>query len=56
MDGHPRLYDWLVEHNGPALYQRRVVPGYGHIDPWLGTHGSRDVYPMIVEALEATPA
>ena len=46
-------YDWLVAHHGAALYQRKLIPDYGHIDPWMGVHGKRDVYPMVLEALEA---
>jgi pimeloyl-ACP methyl ester carboxylesterase len=45
-------YDWLVAHNGPSGYSRKLVPGYGHLDAWLGVHGSRDAYPMILESLE----
>jgi pimeloyl-ACP methyl ester carboxylesterase len=49
-------YDWLVKHNGPALYKRHVVPGYGHIDSFMGAEASRDFYPVFLEQLEACPA
>jgi len=45
---------WLSERNDPALYDRRLVPGYGHIDCIFGKDASRDVYPLIVEHLERT--
>ena len=46
-------YDWLREHNGD-LYSRHVIPGYGHIDCIMGREAWRDVYPYILEHLEAT--
>ncbi|MGH3910086.1 MAG: hypothetical protein ACRDRM_04575, partial [Pseudonocardiaceae bacterium] len=44
----------LQERNGSQLYRRHVIPGYGHIDCIFGKHASRDVYPLILEHLEAT--
>jgi len=41
----------LAEKNGRALYSRRVIPGYGHIDCIFGKNAARDVYPHIVEHL-----
>lgn len=49
-------YEWLVKENGPALYKRHVVPGYGHIDSFMGSEASRDFYPVFLEQLEACPA
>ncbi len=51
-----RTYDWLRAANGDALYQRHVVPGYGHIDGFMGARANREVYPLFMERLEATPA
>ena len=31
-----------------------VIPGYGHIDCIFGKNAVKDVYPFIVEHLEAT--
>ncbi len=50
-----RTYDWLRKENGDALYKRHVVPGYGHIDGFLGARANREVYPLYVEQLEACP-
>ncbi len=46
-------YHWLQEHNGD-LYSRHVIPGYGHIDCIMGREAWRDVYPYILDHLEAT--
>jgi cholesterol oxidase len=43
----------LSQVNDPKLYQRRVIPGYGHSDCMFGKHAARDVYPLIVEHLDA---
>ncbi|WP_437677894.1 GMC family oxidoreductase N-terminal domain-containing protein [Sorangium sp. So ce131] len=44
----------LSARNGAALYSRKVIPGYGHIDCIFGKSASTDVYPFIVEHLERT--
>ena len=47
-------YKRLRRTNDPDLYRRHVLPGYGHIDCILGTDAPQDVYPYILEHLEAT--
>jgi len=49
-----RTYDKLCAANGEELYDRIVVPGYGHIDCIYGKNAAIDVYPLILEHLEAT--
>jgi cholesterol oxidase len=44
----------LAAANGNNLYKRRVIPGYGHIDCIFGKNAVNDVYPFILEHLEAT--
>ncbi len=44
----------LQQRNGRNLYRRHVVPDYGHNDCMFGRRASRDVYPLILEHLEAT--
>jgi cholesterol oxidase len=44
----------LQQRNGSSLYRRHVVPGYGHIDCMFGKRAALDVYPLILEHLEAT--
>ena len=46
-------YDALVKANGPELYNRVVVPGYGDVDCVIGKHASRDVYPLILAHLRS---
>jgi cholesterol oxidase len=47
-------YKALRKENGKHLYQRHVIPNYGHIDCIFGKNASKDVYPIILEHLEAT--
>jgi len=47
-----RSYRLLCEANGPALYERRVIDGYAHLDCWLGRHAEQDVFPIALDALE----
>ena len=47
-------YDLLRKTNGTGLYERHVVPGYGHIDCIFGKNAAVDVYPYILSHLEAT--
>ena len=42
----------LVEANGPELYTRHIVPGYAHLDCWLGRRAADDVYPIALAELE----
>jgi cholesterol oxidase len=43
----------LSAANGAGLYQRRVLPGYGHSDCMFGKQAAHDVFPLIVEHLDA---
>ncbi len=52
-DSTLKTYDWLRSHNGD-LYSRQVIPGYGHLDCIMGQDAWRDVYPFILDHLEAT--
>jgi len=44
----------LAARNGDALYDRHVIPEYGHIDCIFGKHAVDEVYPLMLEHLEAT--
>jgi cholesterol oxidase len=44
----------LRERNGDDLYERHVIPGYGHIDCIFGKNAVNDVYPHVLRHLEAT--
>jgi cholesterol oxidase len=44
----------LASVNGPGLYSRHVIPGYGHIDCIYGKNAYKDVYPLVLEHLLKT--
>ena len=37
----------------PGRHALHLLPGYSHLDVFFGQHASRDVFPLIVEELEA---
>jgi cholesterol oxidase len=49
-----KTMELLGQRNGSHLYRRHLVPGYGHIDCMFGKRAALDVYPFILEHLEAT--
>jgi cholesterol oxidase len=49
-----RTYERLCETNGESLYDRFVVPRYGHIDCMFGKQAADDVFPLILQHLEET--
>ena len=34
------------------LYERHVVPGYGHLDCWMGREAYKDVFPMLRRTID----
>jgi choline dehydrogenase-like flavoprotein len=46
-----RSVAFLEERNGTGLYDRTVIPDYGHIDCIFGKNAVNDVYPLILEHL-----
>ncbi len=51
-EGSQLTYDYLREKNGDDLYTRTVVPGYAHMDLFIGKDAARDVYPVITAELD----
>lgn len=49
--GTEKSYDLLCQANGAALYQRKLIPGYGHLDCLIGANAAADVFPVFAEAL-----
>ena len=49
-----RTLELLARANGPDLYDRVVIDGYGHLDSIFGAHAVADVYPKILEHLDKT--
>jgi cholesterol oxidase len=45
-------YRLLCDANGPELYARRVIPGYAHLDCWMGARAHEDVFPLAVQELD----
>jgi cholesterol oxidase len=45
-------YELLRSANDPELYTHHVVPGYAHLDLWLGRDAERDVFPTVLRELE----
>jgi len=50
-----RTYELLRRANGEQWYVRRRIPRYGHMDCFIGKTAARDVFPIILEELEAGP-
>jgi cholesterol oxidase len=49
-------YDLLRKTNGTGYYDRHVIPGYGHIDCIFGKNAWRDVFPIVLNALDQVKA
>ncbi|HUF47198.1 MAG TPA: GMC oxidoreductase [Vicinamibacterales bacterium] len=50
--GSERTYEWLRAANGTELYSRHVIPGYAHLDCFIGANAARDVLPVVLAELE----
>ena len=50
--GSEKTYQWLRERNGTDLYRRILVPGYAHLDMFIGKEAARDVFPVLLAELE----
>lgn len=49
-ESQQRSYDYLTRYRHD--HSLRIVPGYSHLDIFMGRSASRDVFPFIVEGLE----
>ncbi|KAK4239136.1 cholesterol oxidase [Achaetomium macrosporum] len=47
-----RTYETLCDMFEDGEYKRRVVPGYGHLDGWMGRNAWKDVYPFVREEVD----
>ena len=52
-EGSKLTFDLLRERNGEELYSRHVIPHYGHMDCIFGKNAVKDVYPLILNHLQA---
>ena len=55
-EGTLRTYEKLVARNGARLYERHLVPNYGHLDCLIGRNAATDVFPKLYAHLERTAA
>ena len=51
-EGSLKTFDYLSATNGPSYYARHVIPGYAHMDCFIGKDAARDVYPLVLAELE----
>jgi hypothetical protein len=47
-----KTYSILRDMFGPEGYSRNVIPGYGHLDCWMGRQSFKDVYPIVREEVD----
>lgn len=47
-----RTFEWLKQHNPGSVYERKVFPGYAHMDFFIGKTAYMDIFPYIKEALD----
>jgi hypothetical protein len=47
-----RTYETLCNTFEDGEYKRKVVPGYGHLDGWMGRNAWKDVYPFVREEVD----
>jgi cholesterol oxidase len=47
-----RTLAWLELYNGPSLYRQRAIPGYAHMDLFIGQNSAEKVFSLIVEELQ----
>ena len=46
-----RTFDWF-ESFEPGRHSLHIVPGYGHLDVFVGRHADRDWFPLIIGELD----
>ena len=49
--GQRRTFAWL-DAQDPGLHRHHELPGYSHLDLFFGREAARDVFPLILAALE----
>lgn len=50
--GSARTFEELKKLNGPERYTRHMIPGYAHMDCFIGKNAHRDVFPVILSELD----
>jgi len=54
--GTRKTVDWLIEHHGPGRHRYLELESYSHLDTMIGRRAAIDVFPAILEHLDATNA
>jgi len=52
-ESQQRTWEWLREHRPDGRDTLHRLPGYGHLDVFLGKHAARDVHGLILAELLA---
>jgi hypothetical protein len=50
--GTRETFEFLSERHGSEYYTYHLIPGYAHLDCFLGADAARDVYPVITAELD----
>jgi hypothetical protein len=51
-ESQQRTYEWLNAH-APGRHTLHLIPNYGHLDIFMGKDASSNIFPLIVQELEA---
>jgi cholesterol oxidase len=51
-EGSAETLRWIREHHGTDACTRLVIPGYAHLDCFIGRNAARDVFPLVLRELE----
>jgi hypothetical protein len=52
-ESQERTFRWLDGH-APGRHALHELPGYSHLDVFMGKHAARDVFPLMLSELERT--
>jgi cholesterol oxidase len=50
--GSEQTWKLLRDTNDPDLYERKVFPGYAHMDLFIGRNAHKDVFPYFLAQLD----
>jgi cholesterol oxidase len=50
--GSEATLEWLCKHRGENAATRVLVPGYAHLDCFIGRDAAADVFPLVLQKLE----
>jgi pimeloyl-ACP methyl ester carboxylesterase len=53
-ESQKRTWEWF-EQRDPGRHTLRIVPGYGHLDVFVGKNADKDYFPWIVGELDHAP-